>query len=198
MIESWVTIPAVAFSSSAVMTMPARLKRSSAAKLRLSRTDIGSINPSVLRSSGTRAMPMSSRFAALGLPTRTDAAAEPHLALHAAQHAEQREEELALALAVEPAEADDLARPCREVDRRAGGRSTPAHAPRAPVSAPDRRVLRRRFGRERVFDVAADHHLDGLRIGLACRATKVATCWPLRNTEQSSASSAISFIRCEM
>ena len=51
--------------------MPPRDTRSSAAKDRFSRTDIGSISPSVLRSSGISAMPMPSRLARAGLAIET-------------------------------------------------------------------------------------------------------------------------------
>ena len=68
---------------------------------------------------------------------------------------------------VEPAEADDLAGPRFEVD---------AVQPVLPRQATHldrrcgglRRSLRHRLGREGVFDVAADHHLDDL--GIALRA----------------------------
>ena len=96
--------------------MPPRDKRSSAAKDRLSRTDIGSIRPSVLRSSGISAMPMPRRFGARGLVMLTGFAVDQDLAGDAAQHAEQRQQQFALPLAVEAAEADDLAGPRGERD----------------------------------------------------------------------------------
>ncbi len=90
-------------------TTPPRERRPSAAKERLSRTDIGSIRPSVLRSSGISAMPMSLRLAARGPAIVDRPAVDQHLAGRAAQHAEEGQQQLALALAVEAAEADDLA-----------------------------------------------------------------------------------------
>ena len=56
---------------------------------RLSAIGMPSINPSVLRSSGT-------------------SAADDDLALDIAQHTEERQQEFLLALAVQPAEADDF------------------------------------------------------------------------------------------
>ena len=75
----------------------------------MSRTAIGSSRPSVLRSSGTSAMPQARDLALAGLPGAIGAAVERDLALHAAQYAEQCQHQLALALAIEPAQADDLA-----------------------------------------------------------------------------------------
>ena len=76
----------------------------------LSRTDIGSISPSVLRSSGISAM---SKPRGLGLlRARRSGPGWPSIRMRAvdpAQHPEQRQQQLALTLAVETAEADDLA-----------------------------------------------------------------------------------------
>ena len=58
MLSSW-TISLTARSSARRSTSPKRPKRCMAAKTRLSRTDMGNIRPSALRSSGMRAMPAS-------------------------------------------------------------------------------------------------------------------------------------------
>ena len=84
--------------------------RSSAAKERLSRTDIGSISPSVLRSSGMSAMPIALRLRRVRARGRDRRARDPDFARDAAQDAEQREQQFALALPVEAAESDDFAR----------------------------------------------------------------------------------------
>ena len=80
----------------------------------MSRIAIGSSRPSVLRSSGTSAMPQAGDLACAGLVAGIGPAVEPDRALDAAQHAEQGQHQLALALAVEPAQADDLALADRE------------------------------------------------------------------------------------
>ena len=189
-------MPATALASSAAASTPARLRRSSAARLRLSFTDIGSIRPSVLRSSGTSAMPKSALLACLGSRTCDRLAVQQDLAADAAQHAEQREEKLALALAVESAEADDLARPDRDVD---------VVQPRVPRQAA--RLEGRRAGAVaarggglggKACSMSRPIIISIVSALLRVPASKVATWLPLRNTEQSSASSVISFMRCEM
>ena len=97
-------------------------------------------------------------FAAAGEAGMPAAGADADLALDAAQHAEEREQQLLLALAVEAAEADDLAAADREVDavepvlpaQAAGGEQ------RLGAGGADR--LRRELG----LDVAADHQPDDL------------------------------------
>ena len=59
-------------------------------------------------------MPQAGDLAWAGLDGQVGLAVEPDGALDAAQHAEQRQHQLALALAVQPAEADDLALADRE------------------------------------------------------------------------------------
>ena len=67
-------------------------------------------------------MPTAGSRAAAGPPIDTGSPVDQHLAGGAAQHAEQRQQQLALALAVEPAEPDHLARPHRERDVGAAAR----------------------------------------------------------------------------
>ena len=92
-------------------------------------------------------------------------AVDQHLAGHAAQHAEQRQQQLALALAVEAAEADHLAGARRrsEMSRSRSVQHEVAHfehAARASLGA--RGGLRRKD----VAVFAADHHLDDFVVGL--------------------------------
>ena len=132
LIPSSAIISSIALLSAARSMRPTRDSCDSEAKERLSRTDIGSIRPSVLRSSGISAMP-SRGFASLGLRQRRLRAVDPHLAGNAAQHAEQRQQQLALALAVEAAEADDLAGARGQRNVLAAGRSRRDCAPPAPA-----------------------------------------------------------------
>ena len=75
----------------------------------MSRTVIGSISPSVLRSSGISAMPIRAALRGRGLAIVTGLPSIRSSPVSAAQHAEEREQQLALALPVETAEADHLA-----------------------------------------------------------------------------------------
>ena len=141
------SMPAVRIASSRIISSIGRAlggavddaglatSRSSAAKERLSRTDIGSISPSVLRSSGISAMPMLSALAPpRGLAMRDGLAVDQDLAGDAAQHAEERQQQFALALAVEAAEADDLAGAGRSARCPSAGRSRRGCGPRAPAA----------------------------------------------------------------
>ena len=120
--------------------------------------------------------------------------AEANLALDAAEHAEEREQQLLLALAVEAAEADDLAGADGEVDaleavlpgEAADGEAAARGARGAPASAG---TAPRRRGRS-----------SGGRSRRAMRAplAKVSMWRPLRNTERVSQSASTSCIRCEM
>ena len=86
--------------------------------------------------------------------------------LDAAQHAEQRQQQLALALAVEAAEADDLALADRERDVRAAGR--PSAGPSTSSTRRRRGGAVRAWAERRALIVAADHQLDDLVLGRAC------------------------------
>ncbi len=115
-------------------------KRSRAAKERLSRTDMGSISPSVLRSSGISAMPTPSALAGAGYrssPARRRSAGcrlAPRRTPNSASSSSR------LALAVEAAEADDLAGPHSKRDVLAGGPSRTGCAPPAPAFGRRRRA----------------------------------------------------------
>ena len=95
-----------------------RETRAKEAASRLSAIGRASISPSVLRSSGTSAMRAAPDLAAAGEEGTPAAGADADLALDAAQDAEEREQQLLLALAVEAAEADDLAAADRRGRRR--------------------------------------------------------------------------------
>src|ERR1700722_6551377 len=135
--------------------------RGRAAKERFSRTDIGSINPSVLRSSGMRAMPLP--FRRVRARRGPGDAGHSNLARYAAQDAEQSQQQFALALPVETAEADDFA-------RFGGERNVAQTVPPAEVPELEqwRRSLcsRRRFRRKNVAVLTPDHHFDDLVVGL--------------------------------
>ena len=93
----------------------------------------------------------------------TGLAVDQQLAAHALQHAEQRQQQLALALAVEAAEAHHLAgaRGKRDVPQAIG--------PGEIADLQDRRLVagrERRLGREDMAVFPADHHLDDLVVGL--------------------------------
>ena len=155
-----------AASRPALSMMPPLRRRGRARRSdRLSRTDIGSISPSVLRSSGISAMPMSSALGRrAGSLIATALAVDQDLAGSAAQHAEEREQQLALALAVEAAEADDLAGAHGERDVVAAGPSSRGRGPRAPAAR--RAAPAAGLRREDVAVFAADHHLDDFVVGL--------------------------------
>ena len=121
--------------------MPCGAMRSKAAKERFSPTVIGSISPSVLRSSGMSAMPMRAR-AWVGLGMRASRPATSTRAAEVAQDAEEREQELALALAVEAAEADDLAAADVEGDVAQAVGPGEAAGRRGPVSGSSARAVR--------------------------------------------------------
>ena len=88
-------------------------------------------------------MPIRFAFAACGLEGDDGRARDPDLARYAAQDAEQRQQQFALALPVETAEADDFAR--------FGGERNVAQAVR-PVQVPDFEQRRlRRFARAAGF-----------------------------------------------
>ena len=160
----------------------------------LSRTDIGSIRPSLLRSSGISAMSWPAALACCGLVIRTGRPSIATRAADAAQHAEQRQQQLALALAVEPAEADDLALADAERD------VVQLLAPAEPLDLEHLRRCGRRApawpGRRAVYSrpIISSTISSSLLVPLA----KVSMCRPLRNTEQRSASALISCMRCEM
>ena len=146
--------------------MPPRDSRSSAAKDRLSRTDIGSISPSVLRSSGISAMPMRVGFRApRGLAMRHRLAVDQHLA--------------ATRRCSTPNSASSSSRwpwpsrpprpttsPAR--DRAARCRCSRSVQDRLRTSSTGGLSVggRRRLRREDVAVFAADHHLDDLVVGL--------------------------------
>ena len=93
-----------------------RRQRDSVAAVRLSATDIASISPSVLRSSGISAIPSGERLRGERTARRDRLAVDAYLAGAPRQAAEQRQQELALALAVEAAQPEDLARGHLEAD----------------------------------------------------------------------------------
>ena len=138
--------------------------RSSDAKERFSRTVIGSISPSVLRSSGIERHADVCALAAAGLEIDAGLPSIDDLPDTAAQNAEQGQQQFALALPVETAKADDFARPgprakypsSRSVQERF--RALPA-----PAVARDTGCGLRR---EDMAVFAADHHLDDLVVGL--------------------------------
>ncbi len=117
---------------------------------------MGSISPSVLRSSGMRATPAACAAPRAG--ERNRLAVHLHRPRTPSQRAEQGQEQLALALPVEPAQPDHLARPDGEVDVLEAPRpGEPTHRrPAAPAQ------LRAGPRREDALDLAADHHLDDL------------------------------------
>src|SRR5229473_2132341 len=121
---------------------------SSDAIARLSAIDIGSINPSVLRSSGTSAMPTAGDLAALDRDAPGDAA----------QHAEQGKQQRFLALPIEAAEADDLAG--ADAERNAVEMLLPGQVLECQhrLHRPTRRLCRILGG-----DVAPDHQLNDIR-----------------------------------
>ena len=102
-------------------------------------------------------MPTSLDFAALGLDGATARARDPNFARYAAQHAEQREQKLPLALPVESAEPDDLAGVSME--RNVAQAVRPVQT--FDFDQRDRvRLPRRRLRREDMTELPADHHLD--------------------------------------
>ena len=117
------------------------------------------------------------------------------LGIDPAKDAEKREQKFALALSVQPAEADDLALAARS-------RLIPARR------APQFRFSTSRIGARRaacadfvgihIFVIAADHQFDDLVAALAALWQNDSTCRPLRKTEQSSANVVISRMRWEM
>ena len=126
--------------------------------VRLSAIDIGSISPSVLRSSGTSAMPTSRLFACSGRSWPHRSPVDRDCAVDAAQHAEQREQQGLLALSVESAEADDLASAdSSEIPSRRF--SQPSRSTSSAVG----RLGALGFGRILGRDVASDHQLHDLR-----------------------------------
>ena len=183
-----------AFSARADDDRRPRETLSSAAKVRLSRTDIGSIRPSVLRSSGISAMPMSAFLASFAGCGRHRLARRPGSRRVTPRSAPNSASSISIC-------------PC------------PSRPPRPRISPrPHRngnvlqavfpgqlRVLQRRRGlmvgasawAERRGCIRARSSFTPLHIA-PCRRVKVATWRPLRNTEQSSASSAISLMRCEI
>ena len=103
-----------------------------------------------------------------GLPSISD------LAVDAAQHAEQRQQQLALALAVEPAEADHLAAADRERDVVAAGRSS--RGPATSSTGVGARARRAACGGKTCAVFAADHQLDDLVVGLGARPRRSRRC----------------------
>ena len=125
-------------------------------------------------------------MACRGLPMRHRLAVDADRAADAAQHAEQRQQQLALALAVEAAEADDLALAdrrsrCRAAGRPSAGSRRRAHAAAAPCRAAG-------FGGKTCLTRGRSSSGRSRRRSCVPLA-KVSMCRPLRNTEQSSASS---------
>ena len=110
--------------------------RAGSASVRLTATDIGSSSPSVLRSSGTSAMPRPARIASRGLLRRARLPATMIVAARSSAPRRTAEEQLAVAVAGEAADAEDLAgckRQRNPGERRA--RSAPAPRARAARSA---------------------------------------------------------------
>ena len=157
-------ISSIRRSSAARSMMPPRDRRSSEAKERLSRTDIGSISPSVLRSSGISAMPILPLFAAWGCRSTTGLPSIRISPVRPRSTPKSASSSVALALAVEAAEADDLAgaHARSEMSRQPVG---PGEVARLEHRRPVARH-RHRLGREDVAVFAADHHLDHFVVGL--------------------------------
>ena len=113
---------------------------------------------------------------------------------HAAQHAEEGEQQLALALAVEPAEAHDLAPADREGD--AAQLVPPGEVERTSRAGSGRGRLAGRGGNTLAMSRPIIMRITSAL--LRAPVGKVSIRRPLRNTEQVSARASISGMRCEM
>ena len=116
---------------------------------------------SVLRSSGTRPMPILARTASRGRGDRHRAAVDADLAAGELGHAEAGEEKIELAHALQAGNAEDFAaRESRTTPPRVCGRprvcARPKPRARQPAAAPAR-------GRKGLVDRASDDHVDDLR-----------------------------------
>ena len=178
----------------AAASTPAARRAARIASVRLSRTDIGSSSPSVLRSSGTSAMPMPA-------PDRVgrlagSACARPPTAISPPRRlarAEQRHEEVALALPGQTADAQDLAAAQRRTRRRRTPRRRAGRGPRAPTGASSGTGGRSGYMRSivrPVISVTASRLVD--------RGCAWSTCSPLRKTVIRSARSTTSPQRCDV
>ena len=151
--------PLTASVSRLASISPPRLKRSITGSETLCLPVSLRNSASVLRSSGTRLMPM---FGADRIERRGDRhrpAVDPELALGDLAHAEAGEEEVELAHALEPGDAEDLALVEREggVPELLAGREVVDREDLGRVARADRRTRRKGLGER-----AADDHLDDL------------------------------------
>ena len=169
------------------------MKRRMTASVRFSRTLLVRSRPWPRRSSGTSAMPSRPVSAWRGLAMRAGLAPELDAAGGAAG-AEQRLEELALAVALQPADAEHLAFAEVEARRRAAG------APPAKSRTRERDAAGR--GRDALgvepVEAAADHRGDDLVVADRAAPRARATVAPLRKMVSRSATPRTSAMRWEM
>ncbi len=177
----------------AVDERPAWQTASSEAIARLSAIDIGSIRPSVLRSSGTSAMPTAAASPPPESWRRTSRPSTVTRPVDAAQHAEQREQQRCWPCPSRPPRPTISPAPTSSempVETVLPGRGSrapaPAHAARAPALADIGWRCRGRSSAARS------------RRSMRAPLSKVSMWRPLRNTEARSASASISCMRCEM